>query len=146
MPQLTFPISPDGLALTVQIGLPGATLQAMQAAGQPLPPGISVRAPIDTRADATSVAPSVLARLGVMPFSQRNMSTASGSVTVNAYEISVGILGAAGASGPTLVRPLWRVTDFIQPLPRIEALLGMDRVREIILTIDGPGGAFTPTF
>ena len=74
------------------------------------------------------------------------MLTASGSVPVNRYEISLSIFGPAGVAGPVLARPSWFVTDFAQLLPGIEALIGMDLVREIVLNIDGPRGRFTLTF
>ncbi|HEY7158609.1 MAG TPA: aspartyl protease family protein [Gemmataceae bacterium] len=147
MPQrITFPIDPDGLALDVQIGLPAAMLQARLTQGQPLPPAITVRALIDTGADATSVAPDVLNRLGLVSSGQVRMTTASSTLLVDRYEISLSIFGPAGVAGPALVRPLWNITSFSQSLPGIEALIGMDLIRQIVLTIDGPGGLFTLEF
>jgi hypothetical protein len=74
------------------------------------------------------------------------MTTASGIVTVDRYEISMSIFGPAGAAGPALVRPLWNVTNFSQALFGIEALIGMDLIRQIVLNIDGPGGVFALEF
>jgi hypothetical protein len=147
MPQhLTFPIGPDGLALDVQIGLPAHMLQAKLAQGQPFPAALTVRGLLDTGADATSVAPAVLSRLGLVSSGQVRMTTASGMVLVDRYEISLSLFGPAGIAGPALVRPLWNITSFSQSLPGIAALIGLDLIRQIVLTIDGPGGTFTVAF
>ena len=74
------------------------------------------------------------------------MTTASGSVLVDRYEISLSIFGPAGIAGPALVRPLWNVTSFSRTLPGIEALIGMDLIRQIVLIIDGPTGTFALDF
>jgi hypothetical protein len=74
------------------------------------------------------------------------MTTASGTVLVDRYEISLSIFGPAGVAGPALVRPVWNVTSFSQTLSGIEALIGMDLIRQITLTVNGPGGTFTLDF
>lgn len=144
--RIAFPISPDGLALDIQVGLPAPILQTQLARKQPFLSAITVRALLDTGADAVSVAPDVLNRLGLVSSGQIRMTTASGSVLVDRYEISLSIFGSAGIAGPALVRPSWNVTSFSQSLPGIEALIGMDLIRQVVLTIDGPAGAFTLDF
>jgi hypothetical protein len=144
--QLTFPISPDGLALQVQISWPASVLQNRLDQGAQLPPVLTVRALIDTGADATSLAPDALARLGVVSSGQAQMTTASGTVQVDRYEISLSIFGPQGVAGPALTRPLWIVTNFSRTLPDVEGLIGLDLVRQIILKVDGPGGVFTLEF
>jgi hypothetical protein len=74
------------------------------------------------------------------------MTTASGVVMVDRYEISISIFGLLGIAGPSLVRPTWNVTSFSQPLAGIEALIGLDLIRQIILKVNGPGGTFTLEF
>jgi hypothetical protein len=74
------------------------------------------------------------------------MTTASGTVLVDRYEISLSLFGPAGIAGPALVRPLWNITSFSQSLSGIEALIGLDLIRQIVLTIDGRGGTFTVAF
>jgi hypothetical protein len=144
--QLTFLISQDGLALELRVGLPASELQAKLALGQPFLAATPVRALIDTGADRTAVSPGALARLGLVSSGRIEMVTASGSVMVNRYEISLSIFGPAGIAGPALVRPTWLVTDFVQPLPGVEALIGMDLIGEIILTVNGPGRTFRLDF
>jgi hypothetical protein len=144
--QLTFPISPDGLVLDVHISWTAPMLQARPSLGQSFPPIATVRALIDTGADATSVAPRVLAYLGLGSTGQVQMTTASGTVMVDRYQISLSIFGLLGVGGPALVRPTWNVTSFSQPLTGIEALIGLDLIRQIVLKVDGPGGTFTLDF
>lgn len=147
MPQrITFAIGADGLALDVQVGLPAPMLQTRLTQGQPTVSAFTIRALLDTGADAMSVAPDVLNRLGLSSSGQVRMTTASGSVLVDRYEISLSIFGPMGIAGPALVRPLWNVTSFSHALPGIEALIGMDLIRQIVLSIDGPAGAFTLDF
>ncbi len=71
---------------------------------------------------------------------------ASGTVMVKRYEISLTIFGNQGAAGPVLVRPVWTVTALSHPLRHIEALIGMDLIRQIMLKVDGPGQQFTLEF
>jgi hypothetical protein len=121
-------------------------LQTRLAQGQPGSSALTIRALLDTGADATSVVPDVLNRLGLVSSGQVRMTTASGSVLVDRYEISLSIFGPTEIAGPALVRPSWNVTSFSQVLPGIEALIGMDLIRQIVLTIDGPAGTFTLDF
>ena len=82
-PQLNFPISKDGLALDIQIGLPAPELVNALATGRPFCPAVTVRALIDTGADATSIAPAALTPLGLVSSGQAQMATAGGTVTVD---------------------------------------------------------------
>jgi predicted aspartyl protease len=144
--QLTFPLSADGLALEVRVGLPAPLLEAKLAQGESFRAAETVRALIDTGADAMSVAPRVLTQLGLTPTGEVEMTTASGSVMVKRYEISLTVFGNLGVAGPVLVRPVWNVTAFSRPLTNIEALIGMDLIRQILLKVDGPGKTFTLEF
>lgn len=65
MPKLTFPIRPDGLVCDVLIGLDGKTTTKLVAARQAILPPIPCRGLIDTGTDVTSVASTVLRRLGL---------------------------------------------------------------------------------
>jgi hypothetical protein len=87
--------------------VPAPALRARLALGQPVLAVSTVRALIDRGADATSVAPDVLTRLGLVSSGPVQMTTASGTVMVDRYEISLSIFGPAGVAGPALVRPLF---------------------------------------
>ena len=79
MPILTFPASPDGLAVDVAIGLSRAQTQGLRASGLAVPVAIHLRALLDTGTDITSVVGASLPsprldayRLNVGKYCQRN--------------------------------------------------------------------------
>jgi hypothetical protein len=141
MPHLTFALDPDGMIVQAVFGLNGFKTAALVQAGQPVPRPIPVRALIDSGADTTTIAPGVFKRLGLVPsftaFSQR----ASGSVKVNLYNVSMTITGLIGAVGPTLVLPDLLVSELTAPLP-VDALIGLDVLRQCLVVLDGPGQQF----
>jgi hypothetical protein len=144
--QLTFSMSGDMLIVGMQIAPPTALLQASLAGGPSPLTVTSARALIDTGAEATSISPDVAARLGLASSGRVQMTTASGTAMVERYQISFSIFDARGVAGPSLTRQLWNVTSFPQPLTDIEALIGMDVIKEVSLKIDGPGKVFTLEF
>jgi hypothetical protein len=146
MPRLTFPIDPDGLILRAMLGPEQKIVQSLQAQGQPLPPWLHARALLDTGTTITAVAPRLLTALGVARGPTVSTQTAAGSATVSLYAISFSIYDPAAPAGTNLTRDTWEVTDMPQNLPDIDVLFGMDLVREIILTADGPAQTFTLDF
>jgi hypothetical protein len=146
MPHFTFPITKDGCTLDVQIGLGAVEMRAAQAAGQPLLAPLGVRAVLDTGSDKTAVAVRLLQQLGTTPVGRARTHTATGRVRVRLYEVSLSVPNPTGARTPMLVRPQWRVPEFLHPPPDIAVLIGMDLVRECLWILDGPGGIFTLGF
>jgi hypothetical protein len=146
MPHFTFPITKDGCTLDVLIGLGAVEMQAIQAAGLPLPPPLTARAVLDTGSDKTAVAPHLLQQLGTVAKARARTHTAAGAVQVQVYEVSLSVPNPTGASTPMLTRPQWVVTEFLHPPPGIDVLIGMDLVKECLWIIDGPGGFFTLGF
>ena len=55
MSKLVFPVLADGLRVDGLIGLDGATIVALLAAGQPIPAPLSARGEIDTGSNVTAV-------------------------------------------------------------------------------------------
>ena len=146
MPHFTFPASPDGYTLEVLIGLRAQAMQALQAAGQPIPPPLRVRAILDTASDTTAVAGRVLQHFGI-PFSTTVQThTAAGPIQVNVFTISLSVSDPIGVSRAMLVQPEWVVTEFLYPTPQIEVLIGLDLANECLLILDGPGQRFTLGF
>ena len=56
MPQLTFPITADGLSVDVRVTLDPASLASLHGGGQPVPSSIPGKGLIDTGTDITAVA------------------------------------------------------------------------------------------
>ena len=70
----------------------------------------------------------------------------SGPASVVFYQVSFSIYDPAAGPGTNLSRTNWRVTSLPQDLADVDILFGMDLVREIVLTINGPGQLFTLEF
>jgi hypothetical protein len=146
MPTLIFPISADGLCLPALVS-PGTTqMQAIQAAGLPIPAPLHVRAMLDTGSDLTAVVPRILTALGASPSGSAQTRTASGSVNVQFYKIGLSLYDPAGPSALSLFRTSWTVTSLQYDLPDVEVLIGMDLISELVLGVDGPARQFTLTF
>jgi aspartyl protease len=146
MPHLSFPIDPDGLCLTALVGLTEPDTQTILSARKPIPAPIWVRALIDTGCDATALAPDVIRQLGIAPFHRTMSQTASGSVWVQLYRVSLSVPAPGGAVGPMLTVPDLVVTELTATLPDVDALIGMDVVRQCLIVIDGPGKQFLVSF
>lgn len=146
MPHLTIPTSPDGPIVDAVFGITGKGTAALQAARQPIPAPVAVRALVDTGTDVSCVAPWVLRQLGLVPSGSSSTHTAGGSVKVQLFNVSLTIWGPAGKAGPSLVRDPLKVMEFAHAPPTIEALIGTDVLAECLLIIDGPAQHFILAF
>jgi hypothetical protein len=146
MPHVTFPATADGLVVDVLIGLPGSAMQSLQQSGQSIPPPLLIRGLLDTGADATALSAACAQRLGLSPIARVSTQTAAGSVIVDQFEISFSISAPHRTGGVLSVRPDLRVTQWLNPSPGLDALVGMDVLSEGLLIFDGPGRQFTLAF
>jgi hypothetical protein len=144
MPRLTFPFGPDGLLVPALLGLTAADLAAVQSAGAASPVLLQVRGMIDSGATATAVAPGVLGRLNVPPGPAVQTTTAAGPAQVRLYQVSFTIYDLA--TGVTLARPDWTVTNLLHDPDDVDVLFGLDLLREIVLIVNGPGQTFSLDF
>jgi hypothetical protein len=145
MSRLTFPFVPDGLLVPALIGLARPAMQLLQAQGIALPGLVHARGALDSGTTITAVAPGVLSTLGATPGPATQTRTAAGTVSVHFYQISFTIYNLTSAQ-TVLSRPDWTVTNLLQDLDDIDVLFGLDLLREIVLTVDGPGKIFTLDF
>lgn len=139
MPHFSLPISADGLIVQSVFGLNGPATAARAHAGQPIPRPIVARALLDCGADATAIAPHVFRSLGVAPTSPGMSQTSSGMVRVKLYQISLSIVGPGSLA---LTVPDLLVSELTVPLPNLDALIGMDVLRQCLFVMDGPGQQF----
>lgn len=146
MPHLTFPITDEGLALEVLIGLDSADSHARVAAGQSIPVPLQLKALIDSGCDLTAVNASALSALGLVKGTPVTTHTAAGAVAVEQFQVSLSIYGPDGTAGPSFNAPDWKVTSLAHPIPGIDVLLGIDLLRQCLLIVDGPGKKFTLAF
>jgi hypothetical protein len=143
MLRLTFALAHDGLMLPALVGLNAPTMQSLQAQGILLPRPLQVRGQIDTGTLVTGVGPAVLRSLGAVPGGSIRTQTASGTAVVRLYRMSFTIFDPTAAATTTLSRADWVVTNLPQDLPDVEVLFGMDLIRELVMHVDGPAGAYS---
>jgi hypothetical protein len=146
MPHVAFQARPDGLFVDVVIGLDAKAMRSLQLAGQPIPPPVQVRGLLDTGADATAISAACAKRLGLAIVGTVSTHTAAGSLVVNQFAISLSILGAHKAGALLSVSPELTVTEWLDPPPGLDALVGLDVLAEGLLIYDGPGRQFTLAF
>lgn len=145
MPTLTFSVQPDGLLIPVMIGLDAPSCRALQQAGQAIPRPLQLTGVMDTATDVPAIAPRVLKVLALPQLGSAQTHTASGSVTVGIYEVSLSILPPAG-SAPMFTAPHLVVSELIHAAPGIEVLVGLDIIWQGVLNIDGPNLVFSFLF
>jgi hypothetical protein len=146
MSQLNYPISPDALLVQVLVGLKDASIAALVAAGLSVPPPLHAVGSIDTGSDVTCVASHLLAHFRTPVAYTTTTTTASGTVPVNLYEVSLSIAPAAGQTGSLFVHPRLLVMELPQTIPSIDVLIGRDVILQCQLFVDGPGNGFSLSF
>jgi hypothetical protein len=142
---MTFPFTADGLFDPALVGLAAPAMQALHSQGAPLPASVQVRGMFDCGSTITAVVPKVLAALNAAPGPATQTRTAAGSVSVHFYRISFTIYNLT-SGGSILSRVDWLVTNLVADLDDVDVLFGLDLLREITLTVDGPGQVFTLDF
>jgi hypothetical protein len=145
VPRLTFSFGPDGLLVPALVNLSAPALQALQAQGSPLPAHVRARGMLDSGSTLTAVAPWVLTTLNATPGRSTQTQTAAGSANVTFYRISFSIYQLLGG-GSLLSQVDWLVTSLAEDLADVDVLFGLDLLREIVLTVDGPAGQLTLDF
>src|SRR5262245_3871997 len=120
MNTLILPIEANGTLVEVSIGLSAADARLLRQAGKPLPAPVTIRALIDTGAEATAVDASVLTPLvsaGIPParFLFVNLP-AAGQIAMPTPEYAVSLAFADLASGKPPIQPLRNFSVIEQPL------------------------------
>src|SRR5262249_14791807 len=101
----TYPVTADGFAFEVLIGLNWTDTAHLVAAGLPVPAPVLARALVDTGSNVTCVATSIIRSLGLKHLGRQTTQTVSGSLLVRLFEVSLSIPAAQPGSGPLLVLP-----------------------------------------
>ena len=127
----------EGLLVDVLIGLDGATTTALVAAGQPLAAPIRARGEIDTGCNVTAVSAALLRRLGVPVQFRSTSQTASGSVVVDVFKVSVGVRDLGDPTGLELVQSTLSVMELTTPLGTVEVLVGINFLLGCKFLFDG---------
>ncbi len=147
MPILNFPTSPDGFALDVIVGLAQQEADALQQAGQPVPPLAGFRGIIDSGSDVSAVSRRIIQQFNITPRGRVPTLTAGGSRRVRYCNVMLVIAGPAGILGGSyLLLPTLVVTEIPHRLPNIEVLVGRDVLKQCLFIADGPAQTFTLAF
>jgi hypothetical protein len=146
MPKLEFPVLSEGLLVDVLIGLDGATTTALVAAGQALAAPIRARGEIDTGCNVTAISAALLRRLGVPVQFRSTSQTASGSVAVDVFKVSLGVRDLGDPTGLELVESTLPVMELTTPLGTVEVLIGLNFLLGCKFLLDGPALKFSLEF
>lgn len=126
----------DGAIVNIQIQVPAALAQQLQAQGRPVPPPQMVRGMIDTGASISTVSDSVAAAAGLQQVGSVPIGGVGGTSTrpifsayfgLPEYDVSVDPIEIAGVS---------------LPIGHFDVLVGRDVLRALQLTYTGPHGLF----
>jgi hypothetical protein len=146
MPRLEYPVVPNGLLVDVIVGWNRPETVTALAAGTAISMPVRARGVIDTGTDVTAVAAPVLRQLGLALVQQTTTQTASGRVSVDLFEVSLGVTDLAAPTGPELVEPDLLVMELAAPPIGIDVLIGLDVLLGCWFTLDGPGRRFAIDF
>jgi hypothetical protein len=145
MPHFTVSISAQGPIVDVGIMVSTARQQALEDAGQAVPPPQLVRALIDTGASISGVDPSVLLALGLSPTGEAEIHTpTTGAVPARTptYDVRIGIL--AGRPGDLhFISETIQVTSTELSSQGFLVLIGRDILANCILYFNGADGVFS---
>jgi hypothetical protein len=146
MAKLTFPASPNGLAVTVVVGLDGAMTANLYASGMPIPAPVELPGEVDCGSTVTAVAPWILRRLGLTRGIPATTQTMGGLVSVNLFSVSLTIRDPQQPAAPEFTLPTTWVQDMAEPLPDVHVLVGLNVLLECDFLLEGPLRRFSFEF
>ena len=144
MPCITVSNGQYGPTLNVLIGPSLPLQQVLQAAGQPVPPPVSVVLLVDTGATLTVVDAALIQPLGVNPTGAvmiHTPSTAGNPVSMPQYDLMIYVPGAPNSQG-WLIDSI-PVTGGSFAGQAINGLIGRDIIDRGLLVYNGQSGHFT---
>lgn len=144
MPQLVFPIVPDGLRVDVMVNLDAALLVALRSRGTG-PNPVYGKGLVDTGSDITAVALPILQQLAVPVSQQATTQAIGGGIPVQLYKVSLHVLDLGNVGGPWFTQTSLLVMGLQAQLP-IDVLIGMDVLLTCKTLIDGPSRRFALDF
>jgi hypothetical protein len=144
MPQLTFPIVPDGLLVDVLVNRDVSELLPLRASGQACPP-LTGKGVIDTGSNISGLSPTFLQQLGGQSVATTSTVGIGGSYPVQLYRVSLHICDLQNLGLPWFSHLSLVVMD-LPPWVACEVLIGRDILLTCKTTVDGPAGTFSLDF
>jgi hypothetical protein len=135
-----------GPVLEVQIEIPSALAQSLQAANSPIPSPVTGIALIDTGASITSIDASVATRLGLNPNGVATVGTAGGARQQPTYQAR---LSFPGTPLPGFEHPRVLGCDLTGQMVNqqpIIALIGRDYLLHCVFVYSGGAGSWSLSF
>jgi|SRR6516165_4575235 hypothetical protein len=145
MPAIHLNIAPGGALLLAHIGVSLPRLNALTAAGVPVPPTATGTFLLDTGASCTCVDPALLSTLGLQPTGRALISTPSTAGQphhCNQYDISIFIPANSPTPGGHLVPALPVVETHLRS-QGIDGLIGRDVLDNCTFIYNGSARMFT---
>ena len=138
----------SGPIITVVVCASVPHQKALEEAGRPVPPGVTIQALVDTGASGTCIDPLVLRQLGLERVGTVDVvtpSTGDGTHEANTYDIGL-IIPPAGAGHMPHLIPYLLVTESVLARNGFHALIGRDVLKDCVLVYNGALGFFTLAF
>lgn len=129
----------DGAIVNIQIQVPAALAQQLQAQGQPVPPPQVVKGMIDTGASISTVADEVASAAGLQQVGSVPIGGVGGMSTRPIYSAYFGIPDYGVAVDPI------EIAGVSLPVGGFQVLVGRDVLKALRLDYTGPHGAFVLT-
>ncbi|MGX6566831.1 aspartyl protease family protein [Cupriavidus necator] len=121
--------------------------QALQAAGQPVPPAVRGKFLIDTGASGTCIDPQLLAPLNLNPTGKVGVHTPSTNGTahqLNQYDVQL-LIPAPNGQVPFII-PALPIMESSFAAQGISGLIGRDVLAKCVLVYNGPISLYTLTY
>jgi hypothetical protein len=144
MPQLNFPIGPDGLEVDVLVNLEASALLSLRLSGQSCPP-LAAKGVLDTASNVSGVSLTLLQQLGIRSVGTSSTVGIGGSYPVQLYRVSLHIYDSQNLALPWLSQASLLVMD-LPPWVSCEVLIGLDILLNCKTIVDGPAGRLTLDF
>ena len=148
MPHFTLAYGPLGPLIDAFVGVREPRLKALQAANQPLPQPVIIKALVDTGASHSAIDPAILTTaLQLSPRRiAKTITPSTGSTPHKCYTYDVSIHVPMGSATSLFSKMAWEVSGLALRHQGFDMLLGRDILASGILVYDGKARTFALAF
>jgi hypothetical protein len=138
MPQYAYPITTDGVLVSVVVGFDQSAVASLVAANAKVPTPLHGTGIIDTGSNVTCVASHLVHQFQIVPGTGFQTVTPSSQAQVRLFRISLSILPPPQVNGPLLTEPALIAMELPQVIPNIDVIIGRDFLDRYEFHYDGP--------
>ena len=148
MPILRGTLQAEGALVDVLFGWSDSAVRQLRVSRRPIPQPVSARALLDTGAEVTCLAPSLVRALGLPSRgpTPANVPATGGLTFSSQHDTALTILHPSGNAGDHLVIGDLLVIEVPLTVLGYQALVGRDVLARCRFLYDGPGGRFRLTY